>query len=54
MPNELRQIAILRLENEDDSLKELGEKLPNPVSKSVVNRRLSKIEKIAQQIYEEE
>lgn len=54
LPNELRQIAILRLENEDDSLKELGEKLPNPVSKSVVNRRLSKIEKIAQQIYEEE
>lgn len=54
LPIDLKEIALLRLENEEVSLKELGEKLSMPITKSSVNHRLNKIEKIAKKIYEEE
>lgn len=47
LPKNLQEIAILRLEHEDKSLKELGEMLNPPISKSGVNHRLKKIEQIA-------
>lgn len=47
LPDNLREIAELRLQYPDESLKELGEMLEPPVGKSGVNHRLRKIEKIA-------
>ena len=47
LPENLQEIALLRVENEDMSLKELGEMLDPPISKSGVNHRLKKIEQIA-------
>ncbi|MGF7186036.1 hypothetical protein GGQ84_002129 [Desulfitispora alkaliphila] len=44
----LQQIAKLRLEYPDTSLKELGEMCEPPVSKSGVNHRMRKIEKMAE------
>lgn len=43
----LREIALLRLEYPDISLVELGKKLKNPVGKSGVNYRLKKIIEIS-------
>ena len=43
----LKEIAILRLENPDISLEELGKLLKKPVGKSGVNYRLKKIMEIA-------
>ncbi len=43
LPPELRELAKLRLENADYSLKELGENLSEPISRSGVNHRLQKI-----------
>lgn len=43
----LKEIAILRLENPDASLIELGEMLKNPIGKSGVNHRLKQIENLA-------
>ncbi len=50
LPDGLRDLAYLRLENEDASLKELGEMLSPPLGKSGVNHRLKKIERIADEI----
>ena len=50
MPNYLIEIAELRLENPDISLKELGQKLENPIGKSGVNHRLKKIQEYADEI----
>lgn len=50
LPNNLREIAELRMEFKNASLKELGEMLSPVVGKSGVNHRLRKIEKIADQI----
>ncbi|SHE69685.1 DNA-binding protein WhiA [Clostridium fallax] len=50
LPKNLREIAELRLEYPDESLKELGELLDPPVGKSGVNHRLRKIEKIAEEL----
>lgn len=52
IPKNLREIANLRIEYEDLSLKELGEMLDPPVGKSGVNHRLRKIEKIAEDLKE--
>ena len=49
---ELRQLALIRLEDESISLKELGEMLDPPVGKSGVNHRLRKISNIANDIRE--
>ncbi|SHE73035.1 DNA-binding protein WhiA [Alkalibacter saccharofermentans] len=48
LPNNLREIAELRLNNKEASLKELGEMMNPPMGKSGVNHRLKKIEEIAQ------
>ncbi len=47
LDDNLKDIAILRLENPDMSLIELGKKLKEPVGKSGVNYRLKKIMEIA-------
>jgi DNA-binding protein WhiA len=52
LPDNLRAVAEMRLENPDLSLKELGEQLDPPVGKSGVNHRLRKIEAIAETIRE--
>lgn len=44
----LKEIALLRLENPDMSLLELGKKLKNPIGKSGVNYRLKKLVQIAE------
>ena len=44
MPDNLKEIAMLRLENPDASLIELGQMLKKPIGKSGVNHRLMQIE----------
>ena len=46
----LKEIAILRLENPDMSLIDLGKKLKTPIGKSGVNYRLKKIMEIAKSL----
>ena len=53
LPQNLREVAELRLNYPDESLKELGEMLDPPVGKSGVNHRLRKIEKIAEELRSE-
>ena len=48
LSDELKELAILRKENPDMSLKELGASLSVPISRSGVNHRLSKIVSIAE------
>lgn len=51
LPDRLREIAIVRLEHPEVTLKELGELLPSGnLSKSGVNHRLKKIEEIAESL----
>ena len=50
LPDYLKEIAIVRLENPDASLKSLGEMLENPIGKSGVNHRLNKIHEIAEEL----
>lgn len=50
LPDRLQDIAYLRLENPDASLKELGEMASPPIGKSGVNHRLKKILEIADNI----
>ncbi len=50
LPDNLREIAELRLKYKNASLKELGQILNPPVGKSGVNHRLRKIEKIAERL----
>lgn len=50
LPPNLREIAELRINYADVSLKELGEMLNPPIGKSGVNHRLRKIEKIAEEL----
>ena len=42
LPESLQQIALLRVENEDLTLKELGELLNPPISKSGVKSQIEK------------
>lgn len=46
LPDSLKEIAILRLENPDASLIELGQMLKEPIGKSGVNHRLKQIEEL--------
>lgn len=48
----LRQVAELRLQEPEVSLKELGEMLDPPVSKSGVNHRLKKLSELAESLRE--
>ncbi len=50
---ELRNMAEIRLENPDVSLKELGDMLDKPVGRSGANHRLKKLSEIAESIREE-
>ncbi len=52
LPESLREIAEVRLENPDAPLKELGNYLSSPVGKSGVNHRLRKISELADRIRE--
>ena len=53
LPQSLSDIAHLRLEYPDASLKELGQMLNPPVGKSGVNHRLRKLAEIADSLREE-
>lgn len=50
LPENLQQIARARIEYEDMTLKELGEMIDPPISKSGVNHRLRKLEEIAESL----
>ena len=50
LPDHLKEIALLRLEYPDVSLKELGAYLNPPVGKSGVNHRLRRISEIAEEM----
>ncbi|TZE83096.1 DNA-binding protein WhiA [Calorimonas adulescens] len=50
LPDNLQEVARLRLMNENASLKELGEMLEPKVGKSGVNYRLKKLDKIAESL----
>lgn len=50
LPEELRELAQLRLENPELSLRELGEALEQPISRSGVNHRLRRIQEFAQRL----
>ncbi len=54
LPDNLRELAYLRLKHSNASLKELGQMLNPPLGKSVVNHRLKKIEEIAEDLIEHE
>ena len=54
LPDNLRELAYLRLKNSNASLKELGQMLDPPLGKSGVNHRLRKIEEIAEDLIEHE
>lgn len=51
LPKSLREIAYLRLEYPDSSLKELGLMLEPSIGKSGVNHRLKKIDQIAEELH---
>ena len=46
LSDNLKEIAMLRLENPDASLIELGQMLENPIGKSGVNHRLKQLEEL--------
>ena len=50
LPESLREMAELRLQYPDATLKELGEYLDPPVGKSGVNHRLRKLSAIAEDL----
>ena len=50
LPENLREMAEVRLENPDAPLKELGEYFTPPIGKSGVNHRLRKLSELAQKI----
>ncbi|CAM2884540.1 DNA-binding protein WhiA [Hathewaya histolytica] len=50
LPQNLREVAELRIKYPDESLKDLGMMLDPPVGKSGVNHRLRRIEKIASEL----
>lgn len=52
LPTKLREVAEIRLDNRELSLKEIGELLNPPVGKSGVNHRFRKIEEIAEDLKE--
>lgn len=50
LPPKLREVAILRLEERESSLQELGAMMDPPLGKSGVNHRLAKIVEIAEKM----
>jgi len=49
LPPELRELAQLRVENSEMSLRELGDSLTTPLSRSGVNHRMKKLMEIAKE-----
>ncbi|MCM1025918.1 MAG: DNA-binding protein WhiA [Roseburia sp.] len=54
LPEALREMAEIRLENPDAPLKELGELFNPPIGKSGVNHRLRRLSQLAEEIREKE
>ncbi|MBQ2756066.1 MAG: DNA-binding protein WhiA [Oscillospiraceae bacterium] len=54
LPENLRELAQLRLENPEMSLAELGSVLKKPISRSGVNHRLERLAEIAEDLREKE
>lgn len=52
LPEDLREIAELRVENPEMSLRELGEALSEPLTRSGVNHRLKRLSKIYTQLFQ--
>ncbi len=50
LPESLKEVARLRLEYRDYSLKELGELLDPPLGKSGINHRLRKLQELAEKL----
>jgi hypothetical protein len=50
LPAQLKEIAKLRVQYSDSSLKELGMMLKSPIGKSGVNHRLNKLDEIAEKL----
>ena len=53
LSEDLRQVAQLRIDNEDSSLREIGEMCDPPMSRSAVNHRLQKLISISDKLKEE-
>lgn len=53
LPEQLRKVAIIRRDNPEMSLREIGETIDEPISRSGINHRLRRIVEIAQEINEE-
>ena len=54
LPENLQQIAMLRYENPDFNLGDLGAALTPPISRSGANHRLKKIAQIASELREKQ
>ncbi len=50
IPEELKEVAMIRMNNFEMTLQEIGESLKNPISRSGVNHRFKKISAIAERI----
>ena len=50
LPEELREIAVLRYDNPEMSLRDLGELLEPPLSRSGVNHRLKRLVEYAESL----
>lgn len=50
LPDKLREIATLRVQHQDVTLKELGELMSTSISKSGINHRLRKIDEFADKV----
>lgn len=50
IPEELRELVILRRDNPDASLNQLGQMLHPPVARSTINRRLTRLGELAAEI----
>ena len=49
LPDELKQIALLRVENPDMSLRDLGQHLSPPISRSGANHRMQRLLELAEE-----
>lgn len=54
LPEDLRELALLRLDNADYSLSDLAENLKEPISKSGVNHRMKRLLQMADELASEE
>ena len=50
LPDDLREIAVLRLENPEMSLRDLGQNLSVPISRSGANHRMNRLLEYAEDL----